>query len=232
MEALQKHISIKSLAEDDRPREKLATLGRHSLSDAELIAIVLGSGNRTETAVQLAQRMLFEHNNNINQLAKLTIADLKKYKGVGLVKAINISAAFELGRRRNEAGATEREKITSSSVAYRILQKRLCDLPHEEFWILVLNRANQVMREEYLSKGGISGTVVDIRLICKLAIENNASGIVIAHNHPSGQVVPSEQDKAITKKLKEALKFFEITLLDHLIIGDQKYFSFSDDGLL
>jgi DNA repair protein RadC len=117
-------------------------------------------------------------------------------------------------------------------VAYRILQKRLCDLPHEEFWILVLNRANQVMREEYLSKGGISGTVVDIRLICKLAIENNASGIVIAHNHPSGQVVPSEQDKAITKKLKEALKFFEITLLDHLIIGDQKYFSFSDDGLL
>jgi DNA repair protein RadC len=232
MENLPKHISIKSLAEDDRPREKLATLGRHSLSDAELIAIVLGSGNRAETAVQLAQRMLFEHNNNINELAKLSIADLKKFKGVGVVKAINIAAAFELGRRRNEAGSTEREKITSSSVAYRILQKRLCDLPHEEFWILVLNRANQVMREEYLSKGGISGTVVDVRLICKLAIENNASGIVIAHNHPSGQVVPSEQDKAITRKLKEALKFFEITLLDHLIIGDQKYCSFSDDGLL
>lgn len=227
-----KHVNIKSLAEDDRPREKLASLGRHTLSDAELIAIVIGSGNKTETAVQLAQRMLHEHSNNINQLAKLSIPDLRKYKGVGLVKAINIAAAFELGRRRNESGTTEREKITSSVIAYRILQKRLSDLPHEEFWILVLNRANQVMKEEYLSKGGISGTVVDVRLICKLALQSNASGIVIGHNHPSGQVVPSEQDKAITKKLKDALKFFDIALLDHLIIGDQQYFSFSDDGLL
>jgi len=227
-----RHINIKALAEDDRPREKLATRGRHTLSDAELIAIVLGSGNKAETAVQLAQRMLHEHHNNINELARLSIADLKKYRGVGLVKAINIAAAFELGRRRSETGAVEREKITSSNVAYKMLHKRLGDLPHEEFWVLVLNRANQVMREEYLSKGGISGTVVDVRLICKLAIENNASGIVIAHNHPSGQVLPSEQDKAITKKLKEALKFFDISLLDHLIIGDQKYYSFSDEGLL
>jgi DNA repair protein RadC len=226
------HINIKSLAEDDRPREKLAVRGRHTLSDAELIAIVLGSGSTTETAVQLAQRMLHENHNNINELARLSIADLKKFRGVGHVKAINIAAAFELGRRRSETAAVERDKITSSNVAYRILQKRLGDLPHEEFWVLVLNRANQVMREEYLSKGGISGTVVDVRLICKLAIENNASGVVIAHNHPSGQVLPSEQDKAITKKLKEALKFFDISLLDHLIIGDQQYFSFSDEGLL
>jgi DNA repair protein RadC len=227
-----KHLTIKSLSEDDRPREKLATLGRQNLSDAELIAIILGSGNKKETAVQLAQRMLSENNNNINQIAKLSLAELKKYNGVGEAKAVNIAAAFELGRRRNYLETTEKVKITSSNVAYKILQKRLCDLPHEEFWILILNRANQVVKEEYLSKGGISGTVVDVRLICKAAIENNASAVVIAHNHPSGQLTASEQDKSITKKLKEALKTFEIALLDHLIIGDQKYYSFADDGIL
>ncbi|MDO9001562.1 MAG: DNA repair protein RadC [Bacteroidota bacterium] len=227
-----KHITIKSLSEDDRPREKLAALGRQNLSDAELIAIILGSGNKKETAVQLAQRILSENDNNINQLAKLSLADLKKYNGVGEAKAVNIAAAFELGRRRNEIETTQKVKITSSEIAYKILQKRLSDLPHEEFWILILNRANQVVKEEYLSKGGISGTVVDVRLICKAAIENNASGIVIAHNHPSGQLIASEQDKSITKKLKEALKTFEIALLDHLIIGDQKYYSFADDGIL
>ena len=232
MESENKHISIKLLAEDDRPREKLATLGRHSLSDAELIAIILGSGSRTETAVQLAQRMLSANKNNINELAKLSIGELKKFKGVGDAKAITVAAAFELGRRRNDSESIERIKITSSLVAYQIFQKRLCDLPHEEFWMLILNRANQVIKEENLSKGGISGTVVDVRLICKSAIENNASGIVIAHNHPSGQILASEQDKSITKKLKEALKTFEISLLDHLIIGDQKYFSFADDMML
>jgi len=227
-----KHLTIKSLSEDDRPREKLATLGRQNLSDAELIAIILGSGNKKETAVQLAQRMLSENNNNINQIAKLGLAELKKYNGVGEAKAVNIAAAFELGRRRNDFETNQKVKITSSEVAFKMLQKRLSDLPHEEFWILILNRANQVVKEEYLSKGGISGTVVDVRLICKAAIENNASGIVIAHNHPSGQLIASEQDKNITKKLKEALKTFEIALLDHLIIGDQKYYSFADDGIL
>ena len=227
-----KHLTIKSLSEDDRPREKLATLGRQNLSDAELIAIILGSGNKKETAVQLAQRMLSENNNNINQIAKLSLTELKKYNGVGEAKAVNVAAAFELGRRRNDLESTEKMKITSSNVAYKVLQKRLSDLPHEEFWVLILNRANQVVKEEYLSKGGISGTVVDVRLICKAAIENNASGIVIAHNHPSGQLTASEQDKSITKKLKEALKTFEIALLDHLIIGDQQYYSFADDGIL
>jgi DNA repair protein RadC len=231
-EKITKHIPLKLLAEDDRPREKLAKQGRHSLSDAELIAIILRLGNRSETAIQLAQRMLSEHQNNINQLAKLSLSDLKKYKGVGSVKAVTIAAAFELGRRRRESEILDKPKITSSNVAYQILQKRLSDLPHEEFWILILNRANQVIREEYLSKGGISGTVVDIRLICKAAIEHNACGLVIGHNHPSGQTMPSEQDKQITKKLKEALKTFEIILLDHLIIGDQKYFSFADELIL
>ncbi|MES2680279.1 MAG: DNA repair protein RadC [Bacteroidota bacterium] len=232
MESGYKHVKLKALAEDDRPREKLASLGRHNLSDAELIAIILNSGNKNETSVQLAQRMLSENRNNLNELAKLSLADLKKFKGVGIAKAITIAAAFELGRRRKETESVQRVKITSSTVAYQLLQKRLSDLPHEEFWILILNRANQVIKEEYLSKGGISGTVVDVRLICKSAIENNASGLVIAHNHPSGQVVPSEQDKQITKKLKEALKTFEIALLDHLIIGEQKYFSFADDMIL
>ena len=232
MEDYSKHITIKSLAEDDRPREKFSGLGRHTLSDAELIAIILGSGNRTETAVQLAQRMLSSHRNNINELAKLSLNDLKKFKGIGEVKAVAISAAFELGRRRKESETLERVKITSSNVAYQLLHKHLSDLPHEEFWVLLLNRANQVMKEERLSKGGVSGTVVDVRLICKMAVENAASGVVIAHNHPSGQILPSEQDKSITRKLKEALKLFDISLLDHVIIGDQKYFSFSDDGLI
>jgi len=232
MEEYAKHLNIKALAEDDRPREKFSGLGRHSLSDAELIAIILGSGNRSETAVQLARRMLSASKNSINELAKLSLADLKKFKGIGEVKAINIAAAFELGRRRKESESVKKTKITSSNVAYELLHKRLSDLPHEEFWVLLLDRANQVSKEECLSKGGISGTVVDVRLICKMAVENNASGVVIAHNHPSGQIVPSDQDKSITKKLKEALKLFEISLLDHVIIGDQKYFSFSDDGLL
>lgn len=232
MEDSKKHLSIKLLAEEDRPREKLLLQGRQALSDAELMAIVLSSGNKDETAVQLAQRLLSDQKNNLNELAKLSVNDLKKYNGIGLVKAITIAASFELGRRRSASEVIEREKITSSVVAYQIIQKRLSDLPHEEFWILILNRANQVIKEEKLSKGGISGTVVDMRLICKSAIENHASGIIMAHNHPSGQVAPSEQDRSITKKMKEGLKVFEIALLDHLIIGDQQYFSFSDEGIL
>lgn len=226
------HISIKAFAEDDRPREKLVSLGRHALSDAELIAIILGSGSRNETAVQLARRMLSDHHNNINELAKITVSELQKYKGVGLAKAVNIAAAFELGRRRNDSQGLEKIKITSSLIAYQLLQKKLSDLPHEEFWVLLLNRANQVVKEQYLSKGGISGTVVDVRLICRAAIEQGASGVVIGHNHPSGQILPSEQDRQITKKLREALKMFDISLLDHIIVGDQKYYSFSDEGQL
>jgi DNA repair protein RadC len=206
MELNSKHLSLKSLAEDDRPREKLATQGRHTLSDAELIAIIIRLGNSKETAIQLAQRMLSENQNNINQLAKLSIADLQKYHGVGFVKAVTIAAAFELGRRRNEAEVVKRVRITSSHVAYQLLQAPLSDLPHEEFWVLLLNRANEV--------------------------DSMASGVIIGHNHPSGQILPSENDKIITKKIKEGLAIFDISLLDHLIIGDQKYFSFADKGML
>lgn len=225
-----KHLNIKSLAEDDRPREKLLAQGRQTLSDAELIAIILGSGNKTETAVQLAQRLLRDNGNSINRLAQLSLADYKRYKGVGTVKAINIAAAFELGRRRTDSQPEMRTKITSSKVAYDVVKRRLSDLPHEEFWILILNRANEVIKEENISKGGITGTVVDVRIICKAAIENNASGLVVAHNHPSGQVTPSDQDKVVTAKLKEALRLFAITLFDHIIVGDNRYYSFADEG--
>lgn len=220
------------MAEDDRPREKLLKLGRQSLSDAELLAIILASGNSTQTAVQLAQQMLSDNGHNINSLAKRSIAELRKYRGVGVVKAISIAAAFELGRRRNNSEPEERERISSSKQAYDLLKRHLMDQAHEEFWILLLDRANKVIRDLHLSKGGISGTVVDVRLICKAAIEHSASGLILAHNHPSGQVMPSEQDKLITKKIREALNIFDIVLLDHLIIGDQTYLSFADEQLL
>lgn len=225
-------MTIKALAEDDRPREKLLKLGRQSLSDAELLAIILASGNSTQTAVQLAQQMLSDNGHNINSLAKRSIAELRKYRGVGVVKAISIAAAFELGRRRNNSEPEERERISSSKQAYDLLRRHLMDQAHEEFWILLLDRANKVIRDLHLSKGGISGTVVDVRLICKAAIEHSASGLILAHNHPSGQVMPSEQDKLITKKIREALNIFDIVLLDHLIIGDQTYLSFADEQLL
>ncbi len=227
-----KHLSIKELAEDDRPREKLLALGKQNLSDAELLAIILGSGNKTQTAVQLAQYILSQHKYNINELAKLSVNELKKYKGVGTVKAINIAAAFELGRRRNDFEVDEKISIQSSNDAYKFLNARLSDLPHEEFWMLILNVRKQLVKHEFISKGGISGTVVDVRLICKSVIENNASAIVIAHNHPSGNLTPSNEDKTITEKIKRALLVFDVKLIDHLIIGDRNYFSFADEGIL
>lgn len=226
------HLSIKNLAEDDRPREKLLALGKQNLSDAELLAIILGSGNKTQTAVQLAQYMLSQNKYNINQLAKLSINELKKFKGVGTVKAINIAAAFELGRRRNDFDADEKISIKSSKDAYNIFKVRLSDLPHEEFWILLLNIRSQIIKQEFISKGGISGTVVDIRLICKSVIENSASSVIIAHNHPSGGLVASAADKDITQKLKNALLQFDVKLTDHLIIGNGDFYSFADDGIL
>lgn len=232
MESNLKHINLKSLSEDDRPREKLMQMGRQHLSDAELLAIILGSGNTNETAIQLAQRILHEHKNDINALAKLSLNELQKFKGVGPAKAINIAAAFELGRRRKDTESTEQPKINSSRDAFNVLNSKLADLPHEEFWIVLLNRANKVIKIESISKGGISGTVVDVRLVSKSAIENNTSSVILAHNHPSGNLKPSQNDLDITKKIKEALKLFDITLFDHLIIGDQSYYSFTDEGAL
>lgn len=231
-ESENKHLTIKSWAEDDRPREKLVSKGRQSLSDAELLAILLASGNKNETAVQLAQRILNASNNSINQLAKLQLNDLKKFKGVGEAKAVTVLAALEIGRRRTDLVDEEKTKIQSSKNAYSIFKSKLSDLPHEEFWVIYLSRNNSVIKTECVSRGGISGTVVDIRLIIKPAIECLASSIILAHNHPSGNLKPSHQDISLTKKTKEACALLDILVQDHLIIGEQAYYSFADEGIL
>lgn len=226
------HLTIKALAEDDRPREKLVLKGRQSLSDAELLAILLSSGNKEETAIQLAQRILNDNHNSINQLAKLQLNDLKKYKGVGEAKAVSILAALEIGRRRTDEGVDDKIKVNSSAIAYKLLKSKLSDLPHEEFWVIYLSRNNSVIKLECISKGGVSGTVVDTKLIMKPGIECLASAIILAHNHPSGNLQPSQQDISLTKKIKEVSLYLDIILQDHIIIGDQAYFSFADEGIL
>ena len=229
----KENIGIKSLAEEDRPREKLMLKGRTALSDAELIAILIGSGSRTETAVELSQRILQSVQHNLHELSKLSIAELTKFKGIGEAKAISIIAAAELGRRRKDADTLQKVKIKSSNDAYLVLQPKLSDLAHEEFWILLLNRANEVLATVPVSKGGTTGTVVDGKIIMKLAIETpRCCGIVLAHNHPSGNLTPSEADIKITNKLKQMASFIDLNLVDHIIVGDKAYYSFADEGLL
>ncbi|MBB4118919.1 DNA repair protein RadC [Mesonia hippocampi] len=225
-------FSIKKWAVDDRPREKLLLKGKESLSDAELIAILIGSGNKTESAVELSKRILADASNKFNQLGKLTVKELITYVGIGEAKAISIIAALEIGRRRRLEEALTQPKITSSSTAFEILKPILEDLPHEEFWILYLNNANKVLQRHQLSKGGITGTLVDVRLIFKQALSLGATAIIAAHNHPSGKLTPSRSDIEITKKLKLAGKSLDIKLLDHLIVTQNTYLSFADEGLL
>jgi DNA repair protein RadC len=233
LSAQNENITIKQLAEEDRPREKLMLKGRSALSDAELIAILIGSGNTKETAVQLSQRILASVNHNLNELGKLTINDFTKFKGIGEAKAIAIIAAAELGRRRKESEVLQKIKIKSSHDVFEALQPDLSDLAHEEFWILLLNRANEVLSKINVSKGGTTGTVVDGKIIMKHAIEMpRCCGIVLAHNHPSGNLKPSEADIKITHKLKEIAAFMDINLVDHLIIGENAYYSFADEGIL
>jgi DNA repair protein RadC len=228
----QQHISIKNLAEDDRPREKLITKGKQALSDAELIAILIASGSRNETAVQLSQRILGSQSNNLNELAKLSINDLKKFKGIGEAKAITIIAALELGRRRKEVDVQKQGVVKTSKDAYVHIAPKLGDLPHEEFWILLLNRSNKIIRTELVGRGGVSGTVADVRLILKSAVEHLASSIVLSHNHPSGNLQPSKEDINLTQKVKQAAALFDIQVIDHIIVGDANYYSFADEGLL
>lgn len=230
---IQHSIGIKSWAEDDRPREKLIEKGRHSLSDAELIAILIGSGTRKESAVELARRILKEAgSNDLNTLAKLTVNDLIKFNGIGEAKAVSIVAALELGRRRKDADVVTVQKISSSKDAFGFIHSQLLDIPHEEFWVILLNRANKIIRKELVSKGGISGTVVDSRLVFKPAIENLASGIILCHNHPSGNINPSIEDVKLTAKLVEAGRLLEISVLDHIIVTNNGYYSFADEGKL
>lgn len=226
----KKSFSIKSWAEADRPREKLLAKGRQVLSDAELIAILIGSGSRTESAVQLAQRILQSVDNNLNELGRRTIKDLMKFKGIGEAKAITIAAALEFGRRRQLSDVKERPKITCSRDAYNCIAPILTDLPHEEFWILLLNRANMVMSRQRISTGGVAGTVVDIKMIFKCALEHTASSIILSHNHPSGNLTPSQADINITKKIKSAGQVLDIGVLDHLIISYTGYYSLADES--
>jgi DNA repair protein RadC len=226
------YISIKEWAADDRPREKLQIKGVKSLSDAELLAILIGSGTRDVSAVQLAREILKISKNNLSELGKKTVVDFTKIKGIGEVKAITIVAALELGRRRNYSDVPEKTSVTSSSEVFNYFRPLISDISHEEFWVLFLNRSNKIIDQYKLSQGGLSGTVIDIRLIMKKALEILASSIIVCHNHPSGNRNPSENDRAITTKLKIAGEQLEIRLLDHLIIADNSYFSFADEGLL
>jgi len=223
---------IKNWALEDRPREKLLCHGIQSLSDTELLAILIGSGTRNASAVDLARQVLESAGNNLHQLGKSSVGELKQIKGVGQTKALMLMSAFELGRRRSHTDTLARQKISSSKDVFYLFQPLLGDLPHEEFWILILNRSNQVVDKVRISQGGISGTVIDTRLILRNAIEKLASGLILCHNHPSGNTQPSEPDKKITEKIQNAANFMEINLLDHIIIADKSFFSFADEGIL
>jgi DNA repair protein RadC len=229
---MYKKLSIKEWAVEDRPREKMLAKGIRSLSEAELIAILIGSGNLEESAVEVSRRILGSVNNNLNELGKKSITDLQKFKGIGPAKAITIAAAMELGRRRKESEPDEKPKVVTSGDAAKIFKPLLSDLPHEEFWILLLNRNNLVIDKVMVSQGGLSGTIIDVRIILKMALDKLACSIILCHNHPSGNLNPSEADKDITRKIKEAGKHMDIPVLDHLIIGNDAYFSFADEGLI
>jgi DNA repair protein RadC len=228
----EKALNIKSWSPEDRPREKLILKGKSALSDAELIAILLGSGTTTMSAVDLAKKVLQPADNNLHELARLTVKDLTKIKGIGPAKALTIVAALELGRRRKELESNEKGKITGSRDAYDLLKADLLDIAHEEFWVLLLNRANRVIRKSQISQGGVAGTVADPKIIFKLALDDLASGVILAHNHPSGNLTASQADLDLTKKLKEAGKLLDIQVLDHIIVAGQKYFSFADEGIM
>lgn len=225
-------LSIKDWAESDRPREKLLEKGRQTLSNSELLAILIGSGSREETAVELCQKILLSVNNDLNKLGKLSTQNLIKFKGIGEAKAISIVAALELGRRRKSTLNEKKETLNSSQKVFLLMHKQFVDLPYEEFWLLTINRANKIINKYSISKGGLSSTVVDVRLIMKFALNDLASSIILLHNHPSGNLKPSNSDRLVTEKLKHAAKLFDITLLDHLIVTDDNYFSFADNGML
>lgn len=227
-----KKLNIKDWAVEDRPREKLLSKGSRALTDAELIAILIGSGNLEETAVELSKRILQSVGGNLSEISRSGVSFLKKFNGIGEAKAISIVAALELGKRCKDAGVFVQKKITASSDAAEYFMPILSDLNHEEFWVMLLNRGNKIIDSFMVSKGGVSGTVVDVRLIMKLAIDKLASAIVICHNHPSGTLQVSDDDLSITNKIKDAAKLMGISVLDHLIIGRNSFLSLADEGVL
>jgi len=232
MQDKEPSFSIKNWNHTDQPREKLRDKGKASLSDAELVAILIGSGSKNESAVDLSKRILASVNNNLNALGKLSLKQLMVFKGIGEAKAISIAAALELGRRRGGETHLEKKKITSSQSVFQVMQPILGELPHEEFWIVYLNNSNKIIQKNQLSKGGITGTLVDVRLVLKNALEVGATGLILVHNHPSGSLKPSEADKKLTQKLKLAGESLDIIVLDHVIITEKAYFSFADENIL
>lgn len=228
----QANFPITNWSDDDKPREKLMLKGKTALSDAELIAILIGSGNRNESAVDLSKRILASVDANLNALGKLTLQQLMNFKGIGEAKAISILASMELGRRRRAEEAVELNKITSSKATFELMQPIIGELPHEEFWVLYLNNSNKVLSKSQQGKGGITGTFVDLRLVFKTAFELGATALILCHNHPSGNLKPSEADKKLTQKLKVAGENLDIQVLDHLIVTENGYFSFADEDLL
>ncbi|MFT4576381.1 MAG: DNA repair protein RadC [Polaribacter sp.] len=227
-----KKLTIKYWALEDRPREKLMQKGKEVLTDAELIAILIGAGSKEESAVELSKRMLNSVNNNINQLAALSLEQLMEFKGIGEAKAVSVITALELGKRRHYEQLEEKPVIKSSASVFNLIQPLIGELEHEEFWVLYLNNSNKVIVKKQLSKGGITATMVDIRLVFRKAVELASVGIIVCHNHPSGKLTPSNSDKTLTKKIMEAGKILDIKLLDHLIITQKDYFSFADNGIL
>jgi DNA repair protein RadC len=228
----EQKYSIKQWAKDDRPREKLLEKGAEILSNSELIAILINHGTRQKSAVELAQEVLRLGKNNLNELGKLSVKELMQIKGIGEAKAITIAAALELGRRRQTTMLLEKDLVGSSADVARFLQTRLKDYKHEVFAVLFLNRANKINHFEIVSEGGITGTVADPRVILKKALEENAVSLVLCHNHPSGSLRPSRADEELTYKIKEAARYFDIKVLDHLIVSDEGYYSFADEGLI
>ena len=230
---MKEKLPISQWAEDDRPREKLLIKGKGQLSKAELIAILIGIGNREESAVELSKRILSSVNNNLAELSKLGVVELCKFNGIGPAKAISIIAALEIGRRRRADDVIQKStKIKSSKDVFDVIYAELSDKNHEEFWILLLDRANQIIKKINISEGGLSGTIADPKKIFKLALENNSSSIILAHNHPSNNLKPSDNDIQLTKTISKAGKTLEINVLDHIIVGSDNYFSFADESLI
>lgn len=232
MKKEKESMAITSWALDDRPREKLILKGEAALTDAELVAILIGSGSRNESALNLSKRILASIENNLNTLGKLKVSDLTKYKGIGEAKAVTVITALELGRRRRMEKALEISKIKASKDVYEFMQPLIGELQHEEFWIIYLNNSNKILQKWRLSIGGMTGTAVDIRLVYKKAIEIYATAIILCHNHPSGKIQPSNADKQLTSKFKKAGEILDVKLLDHLIITENAYFSFADESML
>lgn len=232
MKQYKPNLTISSWAEEDRPREKLMLKGRSSLTDAELIAILIRSGNSSQSAVDLAKTILNQYHNNLNELAQKSVKDLLKFHGIGEAKAISIIAALELGRRRKAEDRIKKVKINSSKTAFNLLYPLMADKFTEEFWMVLLNQNNRVISKHCISTGGISGTVADVRVMLKLAIEELATSILISHNHPSGSLQPSTADKNLTSKVVKSAELMNIKVLDHIIIGDEDYFSFADENML